>query len=69
MRIRTLRSLCFVVGLAFVASLTLTACRDAGPAEEAGREVDEAVEDARDALEDLVDDAEDAVEDSGLQRD
>lgn len=35
-------------------------CRERGPAEEAGREIDRGVEDAGDAIEDLGDDLEDA---------
>lgn len=57
-----IRSLFIALALAFMSSLALSGCHDPGPAEEAGREVDEAVEDARDALDDLGDEAEEAVE-------
>jgi hypothetical protein len=56
------RVLMLILMLAFVASMGLTGCRDPGPAEEAGREVDEAVEEARDAVEDIGDEAEEALE-------
>jgi len=58
----TIRALFFGLAIAFLASAGLTGCRDPGPAEEAGREVDEAVEDARDALDELGEDAEEAIE-------
>lgn len=57
-----LRSILLAVGLILVAGMALTGCREPGPAEEAGREIDEAVEDARDALDELGEDAEDALE-------
>ncbi len=57
-----LRSILLAMGLVFVAAMALTGCREPGPAEEAGREIDEAVEDARDALDELGEDAEDALE-------
>lgn len=60
---KTLRSICFGLAIAFLAGMALTGCREPGPAEEAGREVDEAVEDARDALDEMGEDAEDALED------
>lgn len=59
---RLIRSLFIALALAFAAGTTLSGCHDPGPAEEAGREVDETVEDARDAVENLGDEAEDAVE-------
>ncbi|AKS43275.1 hypothetical protein [Wenzhouxiangella marina] len=43
----------------------LTACHDPGPAEEAGREIDQAVEQARERGEEAVDEAQDAIEDAG----
>ena len=58
----TTRVLMLVLMLAFVAGTVLTACHDPGPAEEAGREVDEAIEDARDAVDDLGEEAEEALE-------
>lgn len=56
------RSLFLALALAFMAGVALSGCHDPGPAEEAGREVDEAMEDASDALDDLGDDAEDATD-------
>lgn len=58
----TLRTVCMIVALSFVGAMALTGCREPGPAEEAGREVDEAVEDARDALDELGEDTEEALE-------
>lgn len=49
--------------IAFVAGFALTGCEDPGPAEEAGQEIDEAVEDARDAMDEMGDDIEDELED------
>ncbi len=57
-----LRSIGFSLAIAFMATIALTGCREPGPAEEAGRDIDEAVEDARDALDELGEDAEDALE-------
>lgn len=59
---RTLRTIAFGLAIAFMAALALTGCREPGPAEEAGRDIDEAVEEARDALDELGEDAEEAVE-------
>lgn len=59
---RAMRSICLSLAIAFMAALALTGCRDPGPAEEAGRDIDEAVEDARDALDELGEDADDALE-------
>jgi len=59
---RTLRSIAFGLAIAFMAALALTGCREPGPAEETGRDIDETVEDARDALDELGDDAEEALE-------
>jgi hypothetical protein len=58
----TRRGLLLAIALAFSAGFALSGCHDPGPAEEAGREIDEAVEDARDALDELGDDAEEAIE-------
>jgi hypothetical protein len=58
----TRRGLLLAITLTFIAGFALTGCHDPGPAEEAGREIDEAVEDARDALDELGDEAEEAVE-------
>lgn len=60
---RTMRSICMSLGLAFLLGLALSGCREPGPAEEAGRDIDDTIEEARDAFEDLGDDAEDAWED------
>lgn len=57
-----MRKLLMVVGLVFAGALALTGCREPGPAEEAGREIDEAVEDARDAMDELGDETEDALD-------
>ena len=59
------RGLFLALALAFLAGTGLSGCRDPGPAEEAGREVDEAMEDAREAVEDLGDEAEEAAEELG----
>ncbi len=59
----TLKSVAMALAIAFMAAIALTGCREPGPAEEAGREVDETVEDARDALDEMGEDAEDALED------
>lgn len=45
-----------------VTAAALPGCREEGPAERAGEEIDEAVDDAKDALDDAKDDAEDAVD-------
>lgn len=60
--IGALRSAGILAALLLVAGMALTGCREPGPAEEAGREIDEAVEDARDTLDELGADAEDALE-------
>lgn len=49
--------------IAFIAGFALTGCNDPGPAEEAGREVDDAVEDARDAMDEMGDNIEEELED------
>ncbi|MGY6554063.1 MAG: hypothetical protein ACXIUM_06035 [Wenzhouxiangella sp.] len=61
---KTLRSICMGLGLAFLAGMALTGCREPGPAEEAGREIDDTVEEARDAFEDLGDNIEERLEDN-----
>jgi len=42
--------------LASALMITLSACEEQGPLEEAGEEIDDAVEDAGDAIEDAADD-------------
>lgn len=59
---KTRRSVLTAIALMFLASFVVTGCRDPGPAEEAGREVDDAVEEARDAMEEFGDEAEEALE-------
>lgn len=61
---KTLRSICIGLGLAFLAGMALTGCREPGPAEEVGREIDDAVEEVRDAVEDLGAGIDDAVEEA-----
>jgi len=60
---RTLRML---LALSFSASVlfALPACEE-GPAEDAGEQVDDAVDDAADAVDDAADDVADAVDDAG----
>ncbi len=58
-RLARLPAVLLLIGAAFAASLVLSGCREPGPAEEAGRSIDEAVEDARDGLEELGENAED----------
>lgn len=59
---KTRRSIFTAIALMFLASFVVTGCREPGPAEEAGREVDDAVEEARDAMEEFGDEAEEALE-------
>lgn len=51
-----------VTAFAVGAALTLAACEKEGPAERAGKKVDEAVHDAGDAVEDAGDKVKDAVD-------
>jgi len=53
--------------LAILAGLSLAACEQAaeGPAEKAGKQIDEAVENTRDAVEDSIDKAGDKIEQAG----
>lgn len=44
--------------------LALPACEE-GPAEDAGEQVDDAVDDAADAVDDAADDVADAIDDAG----
>ncbi|MDI9245372.1 hypothetical protein [Marinobacter sp. CHS3-4] len=48
---KTLLALLFVGGL----TITLSACEDQGPLEEAGENIDESVEETGDAIEDKTD--------------
>ena len=52
-----------LIGLSLIAVFlfSATACRDEGPAEEMGRELDEAAEDIGDSLDDAADELEDAT--------
>jgi len=52
----TLRALALLFGLT---TAVLPGCREKGPAEKAGEEIDEAVDDAKDAIDDAVDDLKD----------
>lgn len=61
---RSKRGLLTAILLLVLASFMVSACREPGPAEEAGRTVDEAIEDARDAMDELGDDAREAIEDA-----
>lgn len=45
-------------------ALPMVGCEDAGPAEEAGEAIDDAVDDTADALDDAADDVGDAVDDA-----
>lgn len=59
-----LRVACTVLAL-MGPMLTLAGChRDEGPAEKAGKAIDEATHDASDAAHDAVDDLKDAVDDA-----
>jgi hypothetical protein len=53
----------FVVTLVTLAALGLGACEREGPAERAGKQVDEAIGDAGDAVKDAGDKVKDAVDD------
>ena len=59
-----MRSLALALVLATVAAGGALACREEGPAERAGRALDEAGEDAQEALEDAGDAVKDAAEDA-----
>lgn len=48
---KTMLAALFVGGL----TITLSACEDQGPLEEAGEEIDDSIEDAGDAIEDKTD--------------
>jgi hypothetical protein len=59
---KTAISLVFVFFLALVSGGLLTGCNDPGPAEEAGQEIDQAVEEAGDELEEVGDEVEESVD-------
>lgn len=55
------------LGLALLMALMLggvVACEDKGPAEKAGENIDNAVDDAGDSVEDMGDDIQDSAEDA-----
>jgi hypothetical protein len=54
------------ITLSILAALAFSTigCRDEGPGERTGREIDEAVDDAGDAVEDAAEDVEDAAEEA-----
>ena len=60
---KSIRSISIALAIAFLAALALTGCREPGPAEEAGRDIDEAVEEAGEAMDELGDEVDDALED------
>ncbi|WP_376692444.1 hypothetical protein [Wenzhouxiangella sp. EGI_FJ10409] len=55
-------SVLFALLFALGGSAILTGCEDQGPAEKAGEEIDEAIDDAGDAIEDAGDDVEDEAD-------
>jgi hypothetical protein len=54
----------FAIALGLAAALAATACRQEGPAERAGRALDEAAEDIRDSGEDALDDLRRGLDDA-----
>ncbi len=60
---KSLRSIGLCLAIAFLAALVLTGCREPGPAEEAGQEIDEVVEDAGEALDELGEETDQLLED------
>lgn len=50
------------MGMAIGVTFGTAGCKEEGPAEEIGEEIDEATEDAADAIEDAADDLEDKVD-------
>lgn len=58
------RSILLVILLAIgsVGVVSLTGCKEKGPAEEAGEAIDDAAKDAADKAEDAADDVKDALE-------
>jgi hypothetical protein len=61
MQIRTIAQ----IAVLLLASAGLGACHEEGPAERAGKAVDEAVEGAQDTMEDARDNVEDAADEAG----
>ncbi len=59
---KRVRSLALAMFLVLSGGVFLTACDNQGPAEEAGENIDDAVDDAGDAAEEAGDEAEDAVD-------
>lgn len=57
-----IRSMLLALVLALGAGLTLVACEQQGPAEEAGENIDDAAEAAGDKLQDAADDLEEATD-------
>jgi hypothetical protein len=55
-----IRLLCLMIAIA--AAAAIGGCREEGPAERAGKKIDEAADKAADAAEDAADRAEDAVD-------
>lgn len=51
--------------LVFTTVIGLSACQEKGPAEKAGENIDNAVEEMGDKIEDATDGAGDAIEDAG----
>jgi len=54
-----------LITLFLTAFIGLTACQEKGPAEKAGENIDNAVEDMGDKIEDATDDAGEKVEEAG----
>jgi hypothetical protein len=54
----------FVMGSALLLALGAVGCRDEGPAERAGRAIDEAVDDAGNQMDEAMDHAKDTMDDA-----
>lgn len=59
---KTTRTLFFLILLALFSASALTGCEDPGPAEQAGQDIDEAVEEAGDKLEEMGDEVEEETD-------
>ncbi|TVQ71435.1 MAG: hypothetical protein EA372_09485 [Chromatiaceae bacterium] len=57
-----IKNIAFALCLVFASGMFLAACSDQGPAEEAGEEVDDFVDDTQDSMEELGDEGEEAME-------